>query len=155
MTNAVAKSEAGITLLEMTCILAIVGLLAYVALPSVPKATSRPRLEAYALETAALLKADRLAAIRGGAQIATTLDRATQTIRSGASRQAIRLPRDVGFDALLPERCGATFAGPTIAFFPSGSSCGGTIALSRPGSTYHVRVNWLTGSVDVVAMPTS
>jgi len=29
-------------------------------------------------------------------------------------------------------------------------SCGGVIALSRPGMGVEVRVNWLTGGVDIV-----
>ncbi len=41
-------------------------------------------------------------------------------------------------------------AGRSIDFFPSGMSCGGTIALARPGMGYEVRVNWLTGGVEIV-----
>ena len=55
--------EAGFTLIEVVCVLAIVALLAAVLLPAVSGRTSRPRLEAYAIEVAALLKADRNAAI--------------------------------------------------------------------------------------------
>ena len=29
--------------------------------------------------------------------------------------------------------------------------CGGTIALARPGMGYEIRVNWLTGGVEIVA----
>jgi len=37
-----------------------------------------------------------------------------------------------------------------INFFGSGMSCGGTIELTRLGAGYQVRVNWLTGGVEVV-----
>ena len=37
-----------------------------------------------------------------------------------------------------------------IDFFPSGMSCGGVLALARPGMGFEVRVNWLTGGVDIV-----
>ena len=40
--------------------------------------------------------------------------------------------------------------GTTINFFGSGMSCGGTIELTRLGAGYQVRVNWLTGGVEVV-----
>jgi general secretion pathway protein H len=37
-----------------------------------------------------------------------------------------------------------------IQFLPSGMSCGGTIFLSRLGTTLEVRVAWLTGGVEIV-----
>jgi general secretion pathway protein H len=53
-------------------------------------------------------------------------------------------------DTYLASRCADRSAGRTIDFFPSGMSCGGTIALARPGMGYEVRVNWLTGGVEIV-----
>ena len=38
----------------------------------------------------------------------------------------------------------------TIRYFASGMSCGGVVALTRDGVGYEVRVNWLTGGVEVV-----
>jgi general secretion pathway protein H len=38
----------------------------------------------------------------------------------------------------------------TVRFFPDGLSCGGAIALSRADLRLEVRVNWLTGRVDVI-----
>jgi general secretion pathway protein H len=54
-------------------------------------------------------------------------------------------------EAILAARCADHSAGRSIEFFPSGMSCGGTIALARPGMGYQVRVNWLTGGVDIVS----
>src|SRR5271163_3373536 len=97
--------EAGFTLLEMVCVLAIVGLLAALALPHFPTGTTRERLEGYALETAALLKGDRNAAVRTGSSVATTLSAVTRTARSGATGATVQLPNDVVFDAILAKRC--------------------------------------------------
>jgi general secretion pathway protein H len=144
--------EAGLTLLEMVCVLAIVGLLAALALPHFPAGTTRERLEGYALETAALLKGDRNAAVRTGSSVATTLNALTRTARSGATGVTMQLPNDVVFDAILAKRCGDRRVGTTIDFFPSGMSCGGTIAISRQGFGFQIRVNWLTGGVEVVSV---
>jgi general secretion pathway protein H len=142
--------EGGFTLLEMVCVLAIIALLAAVLLPFVPHETSRSRLQAYALQAAALLKADRDAAITRRTSVATLVDADARAIRSGASRAAIAIPADVRFDALLPQTCRQRAALSTISFFSNGTSCGGTIALTRFDTGYEIRVNWLTGRIEVV-----
>lgn len=146
--------ESGFTLLETVCVVAIVAMLAALILPAIPRGTSRMKLEAYAMETAALLKADRNAAIRRGAEVATELSTISRTIHSGASGRLLRLPADVGFNAVLAAQCNGRAAGTAIEFFPSGMSCGGTISLSRLGATYEVRIAWLTGGVEVVPIKT-
>ncbi len=143
------RGETGFTLLETICVLAIIAMLAAIALPAFPRGTSRTMLEAYALETAALLKADRNAAIRGGIAVVTKLSAISRTIRSGASGDLVQLPQDVGFNAVLARQCGQQAAGTTIQFGPSGMSCGGTIFLSRLGTTFEVRINWLTGGIEI------
>lgn len=144
------RGEAGFTLLEIICVLAIIVMLAAIALPAFPRGTSKAMLEAYALETAALLKADRNAAIRRGAAVATDLSAISRTIRSGATGRVLQLPQDVGFNAILASQCERRAAGQAIEFLPSGMSCGGTIFLSRLGTTLEVRVTWLTGGVEIV-----
>jgi general secretion pathway protein H len=141
--------QRGFTLLEMVCVIALIALIAAVLLPLVPHRTSRARLQAYALQAATLLKSDRNAAIRRGADVATLVDPHGRSIRSGASREMLRIPDDVRFDALLPQSCRQRAALSVISFFPDGMSCGGTIALSRLDATYEIRVNWLTGRIEI------
>jgi general secretion pathway protein H len=143
-------SEAGFTLLEMVCALAIVGLMAAVLLPAIPRQTSRTRLEAYAIETAALLKADRNAAIRRRLDVTTQVDAPSRSLRSGASGQTVHVPEDVRFETLLPRNCDNRPVVASISFFASGMSCGGVIMLARLDAGYEVRVNWLTGRIEIV-----
>ena len=135
----------------MVAVVAIIAMLAAVLLPSVPRATTRPRLEAYAIETAALLKADRSAAMRRSAQVSAQVDAPGRAIRSGSTGRVMRFPDDVSFQAMLPQTCNEQPARSTISFFATGTSCGGTIVLSRLGTGYEVRVNWLTGGIEVAA----
>jgi general secretion pathway protein H len=142
-------SQRGFTLLEMVCVLALIAMMAAVLLPLIPHHTSRSRLQAYALQTATLLKADRNAAIRRGMDVATLVDAGGRSIRSGATTDMIRIPDDVRFDALLPQTCNRHAALSTISFFASGMSCGGAIALTRLDAGYEIRVNWLTGRIEI------
>jgi general secretion pathway protein H len=139
----------------MVCVLAVIAMLAAVLLPLIPRQTSRSRLEAYAVQTATLLKADRSAAIRRRSDVATLVDATTRSIHSGATAAMISIPEDVHFDALLPQTCRQRAALSTISFFADGMSCGGTIALSRLDTGYEVRVNWLTGRIEIVSRNTA
>jgi len=145
------RAQSGFTLLEMVCVMAIIAMLAAVSLPLIPHRTSRSRLQAYALQAASLLGADRNAAIRRHVEIATLGDAATRSVRSGATAAVVRIPDDVHFDALLPRTCNHHEALSTISFFPDGMSCGGTIALTRLDMRYEVRINWLTGKIEIVS----
>jgi general secretion pathway protein H len=86
-------------------VLAVVAMLAAILLPRVSRETSRPRLEGYAIEAAAILKADRTAAMKAGRQIATNIDANLRSIRSGATGKVLHVADDVVVTALLPERC--------------------------------------------------
>jgi general secretion pathway protein H len=146
--------QTGFSLLEMVCAMALIAILAAVLLPIAPRNTSRARLQAYALETATLLKSDRNAAIRAGADVSTLVDAPSRAIRSGATSQTIRIPDDVRFDALLPRTCQQRAVLSTISFFADGMSCGGAITLARLDMAYEIRVNWLTGRIEIVPRST-
>ncbi len=144
-------AESGVTLLEMVCVLTIIGALAAIALPRLHLSTSQPRLESYALEVAALLKADRHAALVTGGAVLAAVDARGRVIRSGSSPLTVRVPDDVVVDALLPQRCNGRPALSTISFLANGMSCGGLIRLTHAKRGFEIRVNWLTGDVDIVA----
>lgn len=72
--NAQGFNAQGFALIEILCVLAIIGLLAAIIMPAIPRTTTRARLESYAVETAALLKADRNAALRRQVRVVTQVD---------------------------------------------------------------------------------
>src|SRR5581483_9070845 len=77
--------QQGFALIEILCVLAIIGLLAAIILPAIPRTTTRAKLESYAVETAALLKSDRNSALRRQVRVATQVDAEARAIRSGVT----------------------------------------------------------------------
>jgi general secretion pathway protein H len=149
------NGEHGFTLLELTCAIAILGILASLVLPLLPRSTSRVQLESYAIQVASVLKADRQSALRQQMAIETEVSTEKRSVRSGAAQKTIHIPDDVTLETLLSARCNKRFGGHGITFFPTGMSCGGVIRLIREAMIYEVRVNWLTGGVDVAALKPS
>lgn len=146
------NGEDGFTLIEVLCVIAILVVLTTIAIPRLPRGTSRAGLESYAVATAALLKADRNAALRRQSQVTTEVNAVSRQVRSGATGRIVQVPDDVTFDVLLAGRCSLQSGGGAIRFFPSGMACGGVIALTRSSVGYQVQVNWLTGGVEIVEL---
>jgi len=139
-----AAHTAGFTLLEMLCVLAVIGLILAIAAPA-PNNTSASGLRSLSIATAALLKSDRTAALKTGESIATQVDVDQLVFRSGASNRVLAIPPGVKVSTALARRCDRSATKGTIIFFPDGASCGGVITLERSGDAYEVRVNWYTG----------
>ena len=78
------------------------------------------------------------------------VDAARRTIASGSSTASVVLPGDVALNAVLARTCAGAPVDQSIRFFPSGLSCGGTLILSRLGFSLQIRVDWLTGGVEII-----
>jgi general secretion pathway protein H len=141
----------GAILLDAILALAVAGLLLLVVLPFLPTGTSAARQGAYALEIAALLKTDRTAAARLGAPVATQVDVEARRITSGSTSRVITLPRDLILDVLASDACVLRPGVFAIAFASDGRSCGAVIRITKNDRDWRVRINWLTGFVDVLA----
>jgi general secretion pathway protein H len=135
-------ARGGFTLLELSLALAIFGLIAALALPRMMPVQSTTDLKMRAWQVAALLRADRNAALRNGRQVLTAVDAGSNAVRSGATGGILRLPDGVAL------RLDGGFAG-AVRFGPDGRSSGGTVFLTRGDAGYGVRVHPATGTVDL------
>ena len=138
-------------LLDVALAMAVLALIVMLVLPSLPRGTTAARQGAYAVEVAALLKADRTAAARAGREVATRVDVAGRRITSGATAHAIVLPTDLTLDVIASDLCTLQPGLFAIVFAPDGRSCGAVIRIAKDERDWRIRVNWLTGFVDVVA----
>lgn len=146
-----AGGDAGFMLLDIVLALAITGLLAYLVWPLIPRDTTAARQAAYVLQIAALLKTDRTVAAREVREVSTAVDVVNRQITSGAGAGRIQLPKDLVLDVLASEVCRSGNGRFEIAFAPDGRACGAVLRIAKTGRDWKVRINWLTGYVDILA----
>ena len=141
-------SVRGFTLLELVVVLIVLALVAVVATPPLIGRLGSVQVQMAAREVAAALRQTRSDAIGANIDLAFAVDTAARTYAI-EGRPPRRLPAElaVSLFASESERLGRT-AG-AIRFFPDGSSTGGEIALAGAGSTFIVRVDWLTGQIQI------
>jgi general secretion pathway protein H len=124
----------------------IIALVASLAITMMP-GTGGARLKAVTLETAALLRRERLGAMLTGRDRHVSLD-GERRMLLGDGGDIVAIPRDVTVDVLgVNELRTDRFA--VVRFHPDGASSGAVLKLSREKAEYEIRVNWYTGGVAI------
>ena len=124
----------------------IIALVASLSVTMFP-GTGRARLKALTLETAALLRRERVGAILTGRERHVSLD-GERRVLVGDGGDIVAIPRDVVVDILgVDERWAERSA--VVRFHPDGASSGAVLKLSREKAEYEIRVNWYTGGVAI------
>lgn len=138
--------RAGFTLIEVVAVMLIIALVASLAVTAIP-GTGRGKLKALTLETAALLRRERLGAVLTGKERQVSLD-GERRILVGDGGDTLAIPRDVAIDILGID---ALWSGrqAVVRFTPDGASTGAVLKLSRENAEYEIRVNWYTGGVAI------
>jgi general secretion pathway protein H len=141
-----ADRGAGFTLIEVIAVMLIIALVASLAVTMMPR-TGRAGLKVVTLQTASLLRRERLGAILTGRDREVSLD-GNQRILIGDGGDIVALPRDItvdilGIDALWSGRQAV------VRFHPDGASTGAVLKLSLEKAEYEIRVNWYTGGVAI------
>ena len=137
---------AGFTLIEVLAVMLIIALVASLAVTMMP-GTGRARLKALTLQTAALLRRERLGAMMTGRERGVSLD-GERRVLVGDGGDVVPLPGDVILDILGAD---ALWSGrqAVVLFHPDGASTGAVLKLSREKTEYEIRVNWYTGGVAI------
>lgn len=138
--------RAGFTLIEVVAVMLIIALVASLAVTMMP-GTGRGGLKALTLETAALLRRERLGAVLTGRDRQVSLD-GERRVLVGDGGDVLAIPRDVALDVLGID---ALWSGrqAVVRFTPDGASTGAVLKLSRENAEYEIRVNWYTGGVAI------
>src|SRR5262249_26290957 len=138
--------KAGFTLIEVVAVMLIIALLASLAITMMP-GTGRAKLKAVTMETAALLRRERVSAILTGRERQVAID-GERRVLIGDGGGTVAIPTDVVID-LLSASAAQRDRAVVVRFHPDGASSGAVLRLSREKAEYEIRVNWYTGGVSI------
>jgi general secretion pathway protein H len=144
------RRVAGVTLLELLVVLALMGLIAAMSVPMLTGGVSGSALKGAAREVAAGLRFARSDAVATRQETRLTFDLEQRTFRIDRDARLHALPKQVElklFTAqsdITDEKTGA------IRFYPDGGSNGGRVTIAAGERKYEVDVDWLTGRVAIL-----
>jgi len=144
MTRRNPTPDAGFTLLELLVVLAIVGMVGVLTMPTLAPPSDALRLQAAAGEIIQTFRRARSSAIARNTDVAVTIDVDKHTVHWPAG-QLLRVDRDITAQLKVAEPEPSAPARGSFRFFADGSSTGGNVTLKLKHKETHICVDWLSG----------
>ena len=136
-------------LLDVVLTLGILALVVLLAVPPAPRASVGPvELRAEAAQIAATFRKARAEAVRLQSQTDVVYDEAAGDIRYGG-RACTRYVPGSASTGRPPASVRSCPGGRALRFLADGRSCGAVMTLSAAGKSMRLRVDWLTGRVEI------
>ena len=142
--------QAGVTLLELLIVIALMGIVAALVVPMFGGPVSTSELRATARQLAAGLRLARSEAVSERRETFLVVDVAGKRFKVDREAREHALPSKVDLklftaqNDLVSENVGA------IRFYPDGGSNGGRITVASGPRKFDVDVDWLTGRVAIL-----
>ena len=142
--------QAGVTLLELLIVIALMGIVAALVVPMFGGPVSTSELRATARQLAAGLRLARSEAVSERRETFLVVDVAGKRFKVDREAREHALPSKVDLklftaqNDLVSENVGA------IRFYPDGGSNGGRITVASGARKFDVDVDWLTGRVAIL-----
>ncbi len=142
-------SRRGVVLLDLVLTLAVIALAAYVLMPVPSNSLSQNDVKADAVRAAAIFRQARTDAIRGRASTDVVVD-AMEGLIEG-SGEPLQVHEGIRLVWSTSNQCPVDAGRRALRFLPDGRSCGGVLTLTGAGYETRLRVDWLTGRVELAS----
>jgi len=144
------RGQRGVVLLDIVAALAVVALVAFVLMPKPRSATGAAELTAEAVRISAEIRKGRAKAIGGGGTVDVLVDPDKRKVQvQGATAVTVRNGVDMRW--VTSNQCPLRQGRRALRFLADGRSCGAVMTLSVTGRSIELRVDWLTGRVEMTS----
>jgi general secretion pathway protein H len=140
----------GVSLLEMLVVLAILGLVAALVLPTFGSGVSTSELRSSARQLAAGLRAARSEAVSQKRETFLLVDLDGRRFKVDRDPKEYKLPPRIDMKLFTAQRDIVDAKTGAIRFFPDGGSNGGRITVAAGLRKFDIDVDWLTGRVAIL-----
>lgn len=145
------RGSRGVVLLDVVLAVAVLSLAALVLMPGPRAGVSTTDLRAEAARIAATFRQGRAAAIQNHGSADVLVDPAARTVALDGET-ATRVRDGIGLDWVTSNLCPMVRGTRALRFLSDGRSCGGVLTLTAAPGRMQLRVDWLTGRVEMSAL---
>ena len=142
--------QAGVTLLELLIVIALMGIVAALVVPMFGGPVSTSELRATARQLAAGLRLARSEAVSERRETFLVVDVAGKRFKIDREAREHALPSKVDLKLFTAQNDLVSENVGSIRFYPDGGSNGGRITVASGARKFDVDVDWLTGRVAIL-----
>ena len=142
--------QAGVTLLELLIVIALMGIIAALVVPMFGGPVSTSELRATARQLAAGLRLARSEAVSERRETFLVVDVAGKRFKVDREAREHALPSKVELKLFTAQNDLVSENVGSIRFYPDGGSNGGHITVASGARKFDVDVDWLTGRVAIL-----
>jgi general secretion pathway protein H len=143
------RSTAGVVLLDVVLALAIMALAAMTMVPRPVGGVSRADMRLAGSEIATMFRQGRSHAMATGENTDIRVDARAGRVAAPFRAAPYALPPGISADWVASNVCPGSGGRRDLRFLPDGRSCGGVVTLTGARLSAIIRVDWLTGRVDM------
>jgi general secretion pathway protein H len=143
------RHRRGVVLLDVVLALAILALAALILVPRPAAGVSRADMRLAGTEIAALFRKGRAQAVVSGAATDIAVNPNEGRVSAPFQERSYTLQRGIAMDWVASRVCPGSGEQRALRFLADGRSCGGVLTLNSGGMAVIIRVDWLTGRVDM------
>lgn len=148
--RATRSRHAGVTLVELLVVLALMAILATIVMPMLGPGVSTTSMKAAARELASALRHARSEAMAQHRETLVMIDLEGRRFVVGNDPRGRELPRELEIKLFTAQMDIVNDKVGGIRFYPDGGSNGGRVTLAAGERKFEIDVDWLTGRVAIL-----